>query len=81
MIRFGSFDSSSKPLADPKSGKRLAYDKEERESQIDAMLRRAKLHRERARALLTQARRAKALAARLVKQAKAKRQKTRARKR
>ena len=68
-------------MPSPKSGKRLAHDKEERDSQIDAMLRRAKLHRDRARELLAKARRAKALAARLVKQAKAKRHKIRARKR
>ena len=68
-------------VPNPKSSKRLAYDAEERESQIDAMLRRAKRHRDRARDLLAQARRAKALAARLVKRAKATRQKARARKR
>ena len=55
----------------PKSGKRLAHDAEERESQIDAMLRRAHYHRDRARALLAKVRRAKAKAARLVKKAKA----------
>ena len=66
-------------LPSPKSGKRLALDQEERESQIDAMLRRAQYHRERARALLERVRRAKAKAARLMKKAKAKRPKARKR--
>jgi hypothetical protein len=59
-------------LTGQKSGKRLALDQEERDVQIDAMLRRAQYHRDRARALLAKVRRARAKAARLVKTAKAK---------
>jgi hypothetical protein len=65
------------PVPSPKSGKRLAHDAEERNAQVDAMLRRARLHRERAKELVAKARRARALATRLLKQAAAKRREAR----